>query len=72
YWIDGHMTANAYMAKARLAWSKLARRGDDSAAIVVYTHAAEDAEADRRLADFVGAIAPQLRSQLERTRRSAR
>ncbi len=36
FWVDGQVTASEYVAKARLAWSRLRGRGDDSALIVVY------------------------------------
>lgn len=36
YWIAGHLTANDYVAKALLAWSKLTGGGDDSALIAIY------------------------------------
>jgi EpsI family protein len=44
YWIGGRLTANDYAAKAWLAFTKLAAVGDASAAIVVYTIAAEGQE----------------------------
>jgi exosortase A len=53
YWISGRVTANDYVAKARLALTKLLGAGDGSAAIVLYTVASEaPAEADDRLNRF--------------------
>jgi len=37
YWIDGTLTANDYLAKAYSAFKQLMGRGDESAAIIVYT-----------------------------------
>lgn len=37
YWIDGTLTANDYLAKAYSALKQLMGRGDESAAIIVYT-----------------------------------
>jgi exosortase A len=66
YWVGGHMTANAYAAKAYLAWAKLMRQGDDSAAIVLYTRKRDTSDpADRRLADFLAEMSPQLVATLQ-------
>jgi EpsI family protein len=39
FWIDGRVTASEYVAKALIAWSRLAGRGDDAAVIVLYGQA---------------------------------
>jgi len=36
YWVAGNVTSSPYKAKALQAWSKLTRRGDDAALIVIY------------------------------------
>ncbi len=36
YWINGRITANDYVGKALLAYSRLTGQGDDSAAVVLY------------------------------------
>src|SRR5690606_24753205 len=65
YWIDGHMTASAYAAKALLAWAKLRGEGDDAAVIVLYTRRLDTGEsADRRLAAFARDMSPQLLATL--------
>lgn len=45
YWAGGAMTASAHRARARIAWSRLLGRGDDSAVIVVYGPATPEGEA---------------------------
>ena len=37
YWINGHLTANDYLAKLYSAFYRLTGRGDDSAVLVLYT-----------------------------------
>lgn len=46
-WLDGRQTADEIAAKLALAADRLARRPDDSAAIVVWTEAGEGPEAAR-------------------------
>jgi exosortase A len=36
YWVAGEVTSSPYTAKVLQAWSKLTRRGDDAALIVIY------------------------------------
>jgi EpsI family protein len=61
FWVDGTMTASEYAAKARLAWSKLMGRGDDSALVVLFapvTGEPEDARATLRA--FAAAMSPSI------------
>ncbi|MFZ3223716.1 MAG: exosortase-associated EpsI family protein, partial [Rugosibacter sp.] len=39
YWIDGQYVSNDHLGKLWLAWAKLRGRGDDAAAIFVYSKA---------------------------------
>lgn len=71
YWIDGHMTASPYAAKAHLAWAKLRGAGDDAAVIVLYTRRTDTGrDADRRLAEFAAAMSPQLLATLRDAQRT--
>jgi exosortase A len=71
FWVDGHVTANEYAAKALVAWAKLTGRGDDAALITAYTPiVASPAESRAALHEFVAAMAPDLRRALTSTRRS--
>ncbi len=69
YWVDGRTTDSEYVAKARLAWSKLSGRGDDAALIVMYTpilapgHAAQTA-----LRAFASAMSPSIERELAASR----
>jgi EpsI family protein len=65
YWIDGRLTTSDAAAKLYLALAKLQGRGDDSAAIVIFTAAGESTEAagrvlDRFAADMGGSIGRML------------
>ncbi|NDP41104.1 MAG: exosortase A [Aromatoleum sp.] len=73
YWVDGRVTGSEYVAKALLAWSKLAGHGDDSALIVVYApkRLQDDASRDT-LRAFVAAHSPAIERALADARRSAR
>lgn len=62
YWIGGALTANDAWAKAAIAWSKLAGRGDDSALVVVYTR--DDDAAAATLQSFVHDAWPSISSML--------
>ncbi|MDR1708116.1 MAG: exosortase A [Candidatus Accumulibacter sp.] len=58
YWIAGRRTSSDYMAKAWTALSALSGRGDDSAAVVLYTADETPGEAEALLRDFAEAAAP--------------
>lgn len=68
YWVDGHVTASDYKAKALTAFSRLKRQGDDSAAVVAYTRATGPGQAERALESFVGSAASAVSATLVQTR----
>jgi len=53
YWVDGVVTPSDARAKASVSWSRLTGRGDDAAAIVVYSRAATAKDAEAELQRFV-------------------
>jgi len=66
YWIGGRWTTNDYVAKIYLALSRLAGKGDDSAAVMFYApfrtgdlHGAED-----RLKSFAQEMGPEIEASL--------
>jgi len=65
YWVDGRTTSSEYVAKARLAWSRLSGRGDDAALVVMYTPV-QDAGADARttLRAFASSMSPAIEQTL--------
>lgn len=70
YWVDGRTTTSDTVAKALLAWSRLARRSDDSAAVFLFTEpaAAVDATATTAaatLAEFAADMQPQIERALQ-------
>jgi exosortase A len=72
YWIGGHVTANPYAAKAYLALNRLLGKGDDSAAVIVYTPAGgSPRELQSRLHGFVGDMWPAIDTALRATRDAA-
>lgn len=68
YWVNGHLTANDFQAKAYTALSRLSGQGDDSAVIVVYAPKEQADGGDATLEAFVRAAAPEIESALRRTR----
>jgi exosortase A len=73
YWIDGELTANDYVAKGRLALTKLLGRGDDSAVVLVYAERRDDrAASDRVLQAFVTDMWPGIERTLHETRNRGR
>jgi EpsI family protein len=73
YWVDGRLTASDVRAKAYGALQRLAGRGDDAAAVVVYTRLDPDnsALAEQALKDFLREGWPAIEDQLQRTRGTA-
>jgi exosortase A len=72
YWIDGWSTSSDYVATALLVLGKLAGRGDEAAAIVLY--APEDdrtGSAAAALEEFARDMAGEVNRALERTRSAA-
>ena len=73
YWVDGRMTSSAYVAKARLAWSKLSGRGDDAALVVMYTPILASGDAAREtLRGFASAMSPAIERTLAASRAQPR
>lgn len=68
YWVNGYLTANDNVAKARIALLRLLGRKDDSAVIIVYAPKAETAEESGALQAFVQAAGPSIESALQRAR----
>lgn len=68
YWVNGHLTASDFKAKAYTALSRLAGQGDDSAVIVVYAPKEQAVDSEAALEAFVHAAAPEIESVLSRTR----
>jgi exosortase A len=68
YWIDGAFEASDARAKLRGAWQRLRGRGDDGAALVLYTAAPTRAAADAALEAFVREHLLALHTQLRATR----
>ena len=66
YWINGRYTDNDYVAKALIAANVLTGRGDDSAAILLYTPVDIDRrdEAAERLRSFAAAALPVIEQRL--------
>jgi exosortase A len=68
YWINGRVTGSEYSAKSYIALSRLMRRGDDSAAVVVYALQDKPGAAERKLDAFVRDVWPAVESTLRQTR----
>ena len=69
YWVDGRVTSSEYVAKARLAWSKLAGRGDDAALVVMYTPMRASGDDVRMtLRAFASAMSPSIERALATSR----
>jgi exosortase A len=78
YWINGHLTASDFKAKAYTALSRLMGQGDDSAVIIVYAlkesvsnatgnAAAGNVAGEVALASFIQSAAPEIRRVLSVT-----
>jgi EpsI family protein len=68
YWVNGHLTASDYKAKAYTALSLLTGQGDDSAVIVVYAPKEQAGGGEAALEAFTHAAGPEIHSVLTRTR----
>lgn len=66
YWIDGRWTTNDYVAKIYLALSRLAGKGDDSAAVMFYApfRTGDLHGAEGRLKSFVQVMGPEIEASL--------
>ena len=70
YWVGGHYTDNAYLAKIYQAKAKLLNQGDDSAAIFVYASYDDTSDAARDLlSDFVLEMFPAIDASLKQVKR---
>jgi exosortase A len=67
YWVNGHLTASDFQAKAYTALSRLMGQGDDSAVVIVYAPK-EQVGGEAALESFAQAAAPAIESALRRTR----
>jgi exosortase A len=69
YWVDARLTASDVRAKLYGAWQRLAGRGDDAAALIVYTlrDAAAPGRAEADLQDFLQQHWPAIEAQLRQT-----
>jgi exosortase A len=65
YWVDGTVTSNDYVAKARLAWSRLAGGTGDAALVVFF---APDQEGSDPAREALEALSPAVADMLEMTR----
>lgn len=68
YWIDGTVTASDIAAKAGIAWSRLVRRRDDAAAIIVYAEDGDGRNAIDTLQQFTRDAWPAIDGALMRAR----
>jgi exosortase A len=73
YWVNGTLTSNDYVAKARLAWSKLRGHGDDSALIIIYSpQSTLGNDTGATIRDFAAAMSPPIERALDAVRGSSR
>lgn len=72
YWINGQLTASEAWAKALLALNRLAGRGGDGAAIMVFTTSTPGPQASRTLQAFVDDHLEALLAGLRQARDGAR
>jgi EpsI family protein len=68
YWVDGVVTPSDARAKAQVSWSRITGRGDDAAAIVVYSRAATVKDAQTELQRFVDDAWPPVATALAQAR----
>ena len=68
YWVDGVVTPSDARAKAQVSWSRITGRGDDAAAIVVYSRAATVKDAQTELQRFVDDAWPPVATALAKAR----
>ncbi|WP_326540107.1 exosortase A [Pseudorhodoferax sp.] len=68
YWVDDQFTASDVQAKLGGAQGLLAGRGDDGAALLLYTEAEPSEGGHRQLAEFAQAHLPALREALRKAR----
>lgn len=73
YWIDGRLTASDVRAKLYGAWQRLSGRGDDAAAVIVYTVKDTDnaASAQALLQNFLQQNWGAIEAQLQQAKKDA-
>ncbi|MDM4764876.1 exosortase A [Pelomonas sp. SE-A7] len=72
FWVDGHVTSSDIRVKLYTAASRLLGRGDDSAAVTVYTDKDEEnsGRSEQRLRQFLSENWPAIERQLQASRGS--
>ena len=70
YWINGTLTSSDYLAKVYSAVQRLTGRGDNSAAIIVYTLKDQPGGADDVLASFLSTNYEAINALLLKARQS--
>ena len=70
YWINGTMTTSDYLAKVYSAFYRLTGRGDESAAIIVYTPKKLTGSTDAVLESFLNANGGAIDALLQKARQS--
>jgi EpsI family protein len=68
YWIDGTLTSSDALAKARIGWSKMLQRGDDSAVVILYAEERGGQDASETLRAFVADAWPSIAASLARAK----
>ena len=73
YWVDGRWTSNDYVTKLLLVRSKLLGRGDDAAAVFVFTPVdSQMAQGEETLRGFLMDMLPSVKKALDETRGQSR
>jgi exosortase A len=68
YWVNGYLTSNDTVAKARIALLRLLGQKDDSAVIIVYAPKPAAGEENGALEAFVKAAGPSIEAALQHAR----
>jgi EpsI family protein len=68
YWADDRATTSDVVAKLLLAWSRLRLRGDDSAAVFLYTEPSERSDGDQLLLRFASDMGGPIDAALAATK----
>ena len=65
YWVDGRTTTSDLLVKAKLAWTRLLHRSDDSAAVFIFTEPTSDPARNARAAETLAAFAADMAGQID-------
>jgi exosortase A len=69
YWVDGRWTSNDYVTKLLLVRSRLLSRGDDAAAVFVFTPVdSQMVQGEETLREFLTDMLPSIKKALDETR----